>query len=208
MNFKKIVDHCVKHKFLSPNFEKFSFLGDALQNRIEHEWIRSNVIQNSNTLLINSELVDQINVELVQLFLNAQSLMGSDSSLSLASITSTKKTTKTIEDVTSLSDLIEALPQTQLNLFTLTQPAQKNDEFIRLQKTRRHWWKSYLQQPVLLNTTSSASLDEAFVEQKIEFGSSALGSEPFEVLKLYKPDVFTDLQVSQHLFLMFYCTYT
>ena len=196
MNFKRVVDHCVKHKFLSPHFDKFSFLGDALQNRIEQEWIRSNVTQNSNALLINREpILNQINVELVNLFLNAQSLMGSCSSLSLASITSVEKNSRAIEDVTSLSDLIEALPQTHLNLCTLTQPAHKNDEFIRLQKTRRHWWKSYLQQPVLFNTTSSASLDETFVEQKIEFGSPALGLESFEVLKIYKPDVFADLQV-------------
>ncbi|EFX64478.1 hypothetical protein DAPPUDRAFT_334148 [Daphnia pulex] len=123
--------------------------------------------------------------------------MGSNSSLSLASKTSVKKTSKAIKDVTALADLIEALPQTHLNLCTLTQPALKNDEFIRLQKTRLRWWKSYLQQPVLLNTTGSASLDETFVEQKIEFGSPALGSEPFEVLKLHKPAVFADLQLNE-----------
>ncbi|XP_046658109.1 alpha-aminoadipic semialdehyde synthase, mitochondrial-like [Daphnia pulicaria] len=144
-----------------------------------------------------NDSINQINVELVQLFLDAQSLMGSNSSLSLASKTSVKKTSKAIKDVTALADLIDALPQTHLNLCTLTQPALKNDEFIRLQKTRLRWWKSYLQQPVLLNTTGSASLDETFVEQKIEFGSPALGSEPFEVLKLYNPAVFADLQLNE-----------
>ncbi len=96
-----MVDHCVKHKFLSPHFDKFSFLGDILQNRIEQEWIRSNVTQNSNALLINREpKLNQINVELVKLFLNAQSLMGSCSSLSLASITSVEKNSRSIaEDV-------------------------------------------------------------------------------------------------------------
>jgi hypothetical protein len=165
------------------------------------------VTQNSNALLINSDSINQINVELVQLFLDAQSLMGSNSSLSLASKTSVKKTSKAIKDVTALADLIDALPQTHLNLCTLTQPALKNDEFIRLQKTRLRWWKSYLQQPVLLNTTGSASLDETFVEQKIEFGSPALGSEPFEVLKLYNPAVFADLQVLTLICYSYYCVY-
>ena len=137
MNFKRVVDHFVKQKFLTLNFDKF--LGDAPQNRIEQEWIRSYVTQNSNALLINREpiLNNQINVELVKLFLSAQSFMGSCSSLSLASITNVEKDSRAIEDVTSLSDLIEALPQTHLNLCNLTQPAHKNDEFIRLQKTRR-----------------------------------------------------------------------
>jgi hypothetical protein len=46
--------------------------------------------------------------------------------------------------------------------------------------------------------------DETFVEQKIEFGSPALGSEPFEVLKLYKP---ADLQVSTLICYAYYCVY-
>lgn len=49
--------------------------------------------------------------------------------------------------------------------------------------------------------------DETFVEQKIEFVSPALGSEPFEVLKLYKPAVFADLQVSTLICYAYYCVY-
>lgn len=198
MNFKKIVDHCVKHKFLSPNLSQLSFLGDALQRRIEQEWYTSNVIQNTNCLFINNSSITQINVELVQLLVNAQTLMGSDSSISLASVTSGRKPTKQMKDLTTVSDLMEALPKTQLNLCFLTPPARMIDEFIHLQKIRRRWWKSYLQQPVLLNATSVAVNDEndPFLEQKIEFGSSALGSQPIEVLKLYKPEIFDHLQVT------------
>lgn len=197
MNFKKIVDHCVKHRFLSPNFSQFSFLGDALQRRIEKEWYTSNVIQNTNCLFISSNSITRINVELVQLLINARNLMGSDSSISLANLTSAKKPSISTKDVITVSDLIEVLPQTQLNLCTLTQPAKKIDEFIHLQKIRRRWWKSYLQQPVLLDATSVPVDDknDPFLEQKIELSSSALGPQPFEVLKLYKPEVFDHWQV-------------
>ena len=215
MNFKKIVDHCVKHKFLSPNFSHFSFLGEAVQRRLEQEWFASNVTQNSNSLFSNSESTTRVNAELVQLFLSARTLMGSNSSITLASSTCEKKSSnKSTEELKTVTDLLEALPQTHLNLCMLTQPAQRIYEFTRLQKSRRRWWKSYLQQPVLLNSVSVEDSREPFVEQKIEFGSSALGSEPFEVLRIYKPDVFDDMQVSKiqntnvYNLLIFICYFT
>ncbi len=197
MNFKKIVDHCIKHKFLSPNVSQFSFLGEAVQKRLEQEWFASSVTRNSNSLFVNSDC-SKVNAELVHLFLNARGLMGTDSSITLASSTCVKKIFKPVEDLKTVTDLIEALPQTHLNLCTLTQPAHRIDEFTRLQKTRRRWWKSFLQQPVLFNSVAVEDSLDSFVEQKIEFGSSALGSEPFEIIRIYKPDVFDDMQVSKN----------
>lgn len=197
MSFKKIVEHCVKHKFLNPNLCRFSLLGDALQRRIEQEWQTSNVIQNNNSLFISSDSISQPSVKLVELFSQARALMGSNSSISLASSASVEKTFKLVDDVKTVSDLMEALPETHLNLCTLVPPAHKIDEFTRLQKARLRWWKSYLQQPVLLNTTSIPVDVEKnpFVEQRIEFSSTALGTEPFEVIQIYKPELFDSLQV-------------
>lgn len=197
MSFKKIVEHCVKHKFLNPNFCQFSLLGDALQRRVEQEWLNSSVIQNNNCLYISSESITQLNLKLVDLFCQARTLMGSDSSISLASLAFIKKI-QSVDDVKSVSDLMEALPQTHLNLCTLVHPSHKIDEFTRLQKARLRWWKSYLQQPVLLNTTSvPVDVEKSpFLEQRIEFSSTALGSEPFEVIEIYKPESFESLQVN------------
>lgn len=60
---------------------------------------------------------------------------------------------------------------------------------------------------ILSSTARSSQHDGHSDEQKIEFVSPALGSEPFEVLKLYKPAVFADLQVSTLICYAYYCVY-
>lgn len=193
MNFNKIVEHCIKHKFLNPNHNQFAFLGDALQHRIEQEWLANNVTLNNNALYINSDSITHFNVKLLELFTQASAFMGSDTSISLASLTRSQKVGSTVKEPNKVSELLDSLPQTLLNLCTLSHPAHKIDEFTRLQKARRRWWKSYLQQPVLLNTTAVDLEDDPFLEQRIEFNSTAMGPEPMEVLRIYKPEVFESL---------------
>ena len=198
MSFKKVVDHCIKHNFLSPSFNRLSFLGEIVEEKVKHEWKTNSVIQNDNCLFTSTSFSPSVNADLVQLFVKTKVLMGSETSTSLAGLISSKEITVASEPKT-LSDLLATLPETHLNLCTLIQPGSKIDEFTKFQKRRRRWWKSYLQQPELFNS-NSASSEDVQVEQKIEFTTPAVDSEVLEVITLHKPEAFDQLQVSSCFF--------
>ena len=162
--------------------------------------MNSCVIRNPNALFVNKP-VDRPDSHLTELFVQGRNLIGWDNSITLANSLSTKNGEKVVKDVKNLPELLRNLPVTHLHLWTLIHPSVKTDEFHRFQKTRRLWWKSYLQQPVLLDMTSSTGPEnDNGVEQIIEFGSKTIGTGPFEVIQLFKPQYFDSLQVFDHLF--------
>ena len=91
-----------------------------------------------------------------------------------------------------------------MNLSMFSLPTQKLEDFTRLHKKRRLWWKSLLQQPELLNTTTADddfSSTHHLLEQRIVFSSSLFNDEPFEILSIWKPQIFENLQVILNVFL-------
>ena len=91
-----------------------------------------------------------------------------------------------------------------MNLSMFSLPTQKLEDFTRLQKKRRLWWKALLQQPELLNTTTAdddLSSTHHLLEQRIVFSSSLFNDEPFEILSIWKPQIFENLQVILNVFL-------
>jgi len=202
MSLKHFMDHCVKHHFLSSNFDRLSFLGLSMQKKIEQEWCFHNISLNGPVFPIQHSASSPLNVEIVQNYIDARNLLNVESTISFAykhvPIISPKiKANQPTDDLKTLADLIKAMPETYMNLSMFSLPAHKLEDFTRLQKKRRLWWKSLLQQTELNTKTASDDLinTHPLLEQKIIFSSNILNEEPMEVLNIWKPQIFEDCQV-------------
>lgn len=197
MTLKHFVDHCVKHHFLSSNLDNLSFLGLSMQKKIEQEWCY-NISLNGAVFPIqySDKNSSPLSVEVVQNYLNARTLLNVESTISFAYKCApiTPNVRKTIEDLKSFSDLVKVMPKSYMNLSMFSLPAQKLEDFTRLQKKRRLWWKQLLQQTELHTKPASEDLTST-LEQKILFSSNIFNEEPMEVLSIWKPQIFEDCQV-------------
>jgi len=154
----------------------------------------------SNDALMIKDLntSNPLSVELLQILIESRSLIESNARISFASISVTESGNKATEIPQTIEDLIEAMPSTHLNLHTFTHPSKKIDDFTLLQKKRRHWWKSFLQQPELVKIHNVPNPD-SLMEQRIEVGSYVLGDSPLEVITMWKPDIFEKLEAEDNL---------
>lgn len=199
MNFFKVVDHSIRQKFLRPDYSGLSFLGSSLAQRLEREWYANTYIQNTNAYLLEQCQSEPTNVQVFQQFLNAKLFSGcGEKSISLVSRFSAPPHTSPRE-IDSVSTLMKCLPTTNLTLYTLISPSQKMDEFSRLQRKRRLWWKSLLHHPehLLLNNVPSPEKLDPFIEQRIEYTSKTVDNEPLEVMSLYTSQIFENCEVSE-----------
>lgn len=200
MNFSKIVEHSIKHKFLKPDCTGLSFLGSSFARRLEREWYANTYIQNTNAYILDQYDIEPTNIQVLEHFAYAKSFSGSgDKTISLVNKTMTLPGS-TQQQVNSVSTLLKCLPRTFLTLYTLIPPSQKMDEFGRLQRKRRLWWKSLLYHPEHLHLANAPSPEkiDPLIEQKIEFISKTVEPEPLEVMSLYSPQLFESSEVYCH----------
>lgn len=171
--------HCLHHNFLAGGSTGFVLLGQLLCRRIEEQW-SMNAVSSDISLFPTGK--DSLSLGLLSELVSAHALSGMERPIAFSS--SRKVACSSKES------------QTVLDLKVFSPPSRKIDDFTSLQKKRRQWWKSLLQQPehLVIQNISPENL-EPHLEQCIEYCSedSSLGS--LEVLKLWKPDIFEDLVV-------------
>ena len=196
-NVKQIIQHLIKHQYLSPSQNKFALLGNLLQCNLKNEWFQKSVVSNNTTLVLDNHVPIPVNVNLLQNLNCARSLFGFDSSISFVSCYEEppEKASVPVTDNVVIADVVKAMTSTFLNVHVFSVPGQKIDNFSLLQKKRRHWWKSLMKQPELIEMSNVSTNDPA-VEQRLKIGSTLLDGSPLEVITLWKPDIYEDLQVN------------
>nr|CAG4641733.1 EOG090X076T [Eurycercus lamellatus] len=189
MATEQLIQHCVKHKFLSvlsSGYSQYSLLGRLVKQKIQDQLLLNiNTLSNSFFPVENG----QLNSELLLKLVDAYSLMGSEVPVTFAS--SETRGSAPVSGTLSM-------PQTFFKFQYFVPPSRKIDEFVSMQKRRRHWWKSLLQQPELLiiENTSLEKLNPC-LEQRIELSHS--GNQVLESISLFKPQVFEDLKLGDEL---------
>nr|CAG4650189.1 EOG090X076T [Sida crystallina] len=193
-SLRVLLDHCIKHQFISPSLKRFGLLGNLVQWNVKNEWFGKNVIVNNKNTLVLEGLFNlkPVSTNLIQQLQNAHSLFGGKSSISFATCSS--EPLEDVEHITndennnkdeiSVANILKCMPRSYLNLHTFSPPGHQIDDFSNLQKKRRLWWKSMMRQPEML---------------RIEVGSTALEGCTMEAITLWKPELFDDPKLNEEM---------